>query len=58
MASDVYAIAANFVTPQVKPRLIIWGIAPRDLLDAAFPGAVTSDTAQYMNKIAGFESYC
>jgi hypothetical protein len=53
MASDAYAIASNFITPARKPQLIIWGIAPRDLLDAAFPGAATSDTAQYMNKIAG-----
>jgi len=53
MASDVYAIASNFITPSFKPKLIIWGIAPRDLLDSAFPGAYTSDTARYMNKIAG-----
>ena len=53
MASDVYAIAANFVSEKYKPRLIVWGIAPRDLIDAAFPGAITSDTARYMNKIAG-----
>lgn len=53
MASDVYAIASNFITPSFKPKLIIWGIAPRDLLDSAFPGATTSDTARYMNKIAG-----
>lgn len=55
MASDAYAIAANFITPKFKPQLIIWGIAPRDLLDSAFPGAITSDTAQYMNKIAGVD---
>ena len=53
MASDVYAIATNFVSEKYKPRLIVWGIAPRDLIDAAFPGAITSDTARYMNKIAG-----
>lgn len=52
MASDVYAIAANFVSERYKPHLIVWGIAPRDLIDAAFPGAITSDTARYMNKIA------
>ena len=55
MASDVYAIASNFIKPQSKPKLIIWGIAPRDLLDSAFPGAISSDTAQYMNKIAGYD---
>jgi hypothetical protein len=53
MASDVYAIANNFVSKGYKPRVIVWGIAPRDLIDSAFPGATTSDTARYMNKIAG-----
>ncbi len=55
MASDVYSIATNFITEKFKPRMIIWGIAPRDLVDSAFPGPMTSDTAQYMNKIAGKE---
>ena len=55
MASDVYSIATNFVTKEFKPRTIIWGIAPRDLIDSAFSGAITSDTAVYMNKIAGRE---
>jgi hypothetical protein len=55
MASDVYAIATNFIDDKFKPRVIVWGIAPRDLLDAAFPGAITSDTARYMNKIANKE---
>ncbi len=55
MASDVYAITTNFVSEKYKPRLIVWGIAPRDLIDAAFPGVTTSDTASYMNKIAGKE---
>jgi len=55
MASDVYAIGANFITDRFKPRTVIWGIAPRDLIDAAFPGPITSDTALYMNKIAGKE---
>ncbi len=53
MASDVYTMASNFITPNFKPRVIIWGIAPRDILDWAFPGAASTDTARYMNKIAG-----
>ncbi len=58
MASDVYAISTNFVRQNYKPRMIIWGIAPRDLLDAAFPAAISSDTAHYMNKIAGKDIIC
>lgn len=52
MASDVYAIASNFITHNFKPHTVLWGIAPRDFLDSAFPGAASSDTAHYMNKIA------
>ncbi len=55
MASDVYALAANFISERYKPRLIVWGIAPRDLIDAALPSAVSTDTASYMNKISGRE---
>ena len=52
MASDVYAIEKTLVDVAHHPRVIIWGIAPRDLVDAAFDGPSSSDTARYMNKIA------
>jgi Protein of unknown function (DUF1574) len=51
MASDVYAISQTLINATNHPKLIIWGIAPRDFLDSAFREPIASDTAQYMNKI-------
>jgi hypothetical protein len=53
MASDVYAIARTLINPMCPPKLIIWGIAPRDFVDTAFREPIVSSTAQYMNKISG-----
>lgn len=53
MASDAYAIERTMIDKANRPQLVVWGIAPRDLVDAAFDGAASSDTARYMNKIAG-----
>lgn len=52
MASDVYAIAKTLIHSTNSPKLIIWGIAPRDFVDAAFREPISSDTAKYMNKIS------
>jgi hypothetical protein len=52
MASDVYAIERTLIGEQQPPKVIVWGIAPRDFLDAAFDGPYSSDTARYMNRIA------
>lgn len=54
MASDVFAISSVFIKkPQNQPKMIVWGIAPRDIVDSTFAGVSTSDAARYMNKIAG-----
>lgn len=52
MASDVYAIDKTLVDGKHRPKVVVWGIAPRDFIDAAFDGPYSSDTARYMNKIA------
>ncbi len=52
MASDVYAIERTLIQSANCPRLIIWGIAPRDFVDTAFREPLASSTAQYMNRIS------
>lgn len=54
MASDAYAIEKALVDRHNRPKLIVWGVAPRDFVDSAFNGPLSSDTARYMNKIAGY----
>ncbi|MBU6455336.1 MAG: DUF1574 domain-containing protein [Cyanobacteria bacterium REEB67] len=36
----------------VKPKLIVWGIAPRDFLDATFLDPYSSTTVTYLDKIS------
>jgi len=59
MASDAYAIfhtLYNGTDPIVKnrflpPDVIVWGIAPRDLMDATFLDPYSSTTVAYLDKL-------
>jgi hypothetical protein len=53
MASDAYGIASVILKDQYKPRTIVWGIAPRDLVDRTFINPNESGIAQYVSKAAG-----
>lgn len=52
MASDVYALTTVALSGEYKPRTIIWGIAPRDFVDATFFKPETSETVRYMAQIS------
>jgi hypothetical protein len=52
MASDVYSLSTTLLKDAYKPKLIIWGIAPRDLLDASFGDPRNSETVRFMNKLS------
>ncbi len=53
MASDAYAIYAAMLAKGTVPKTIIWGVAPRDFLDATFPEPEDSRIVQYMSQIKG-----
>lgn len=48
-ASDSYMIAQNLMSGQKKPKLLIYGIAPRDLLDNNVKSPVTTDIFRYLS---------
>jgi hypothetical protein len=66
MASDAYAILralfgqdaslnnsnAEIQKRFVKPKLIVWGIAPRDFLDATFLDPYSSTTVTYLDRVS------
>jgi hypothetical protein len=60
MASDAYAILRvlfandNKVTKSLfaTPKMIVWGIAPRDFIDATFLDPYTSTTVMYLDRLA------
>lgn len=55
MASDVFAIASTLFSKNNQPNVVLWGIAPRDFLDATFGYPSDTETVRYMNKIADAE---
>jgi hypothetical protein len=52
MASDAYAIEKNLLIESKSPKLIVWGIAPRDLLDSSFTSPASSETFRYVSKLS------
>ncbi len=51
MASDAYALASTLLHGKLKPKAIIWGIAPRDFLDCELTDATSTDTYKYMSRL-------
>ncbi len=54
-ASDSYMIAQSMMSKQKKPQLLIYGIAPRDLLDNNVKSPVSTDIFRYLSS---FGSVC
>jgi hypothetical protein len=50
-ASDSYMIAQSMMSERKKPKLLIYGIAPRDLLDNNVKSPVTTDIFRYLSTI-------
>ncbi|CAN5561714.1 hypothetical protein BH10CYA1_BH10CYA1_26260 [soil metagenome] len=50
-ASDAYMIAKSLISSQKKPKLLIYGIAPRDLLDNNVKSPVTTDIFRYLSSL-------
>ncbi|HEY9784045.1 MAG TPA: hypothetical protein V6D17_01500 [Candidatus Obscuribacterales bacterium] len=51
MASDAYALSKFLLRKDQQP-LIVWGIAPRDLVDSSFQDPCDSETIHYLQKVA------
>jgi len=54
MASDAYLIARSLLTGEKQPKVIIYGIAPRDLIDNTLPSAASTETFRYLNRLSDF----
>ncbi|MBC7996571.1 MAG: hypothetical protein IAF58_01415, partial [Leptolyngbya sp.] len=44
MASDAYVITRTMLNGEKRPRAIVYGIAPRDLIDNTLPSAASTET--------------
>ncbi len=51
MASDAYVLARNLFTGNKQPKVIIYGIAPRDFMDNALKNPASTEIFKYMEKL-------
>lgn len=51
MASDAYALFSALIAPRKERPLLVWGIAPRDLVDSSFADPYNSETVRFLKKV-------
>ena len=56
MASDGYAIIKALLSKHSAPETIVWGVAPRDFLDATLTHSDETETVKLMSRIADEEN--
>lgn len=52
MASDAYVLCSTLL-PERKPKVLVYGIAPRDLMDNTLDSPASTDIFKYMSKLGG-----
>lgn len=56
MASDAYIIASSLLRGERKPEAIVYGIAPRDLMDNTLPSPASTETYKFATGFADLSS--
>ena len=51
-ASDAYAIFASMLNQQSAPKMLIWGVAPRDFVDRTYPHPEDTETVRYLTQVS------
>jgi len=52
MASDSYFITRSILAGDKRPKVIVYGIAPRDLIDNTLPSPASTETFKYLSRIS------
>jgi hypothetical protein len=52
MASDSYLITRSLLSGAKQPKVIVYGIAPRDLIDNTLPSPASTETFKYLSRIS------
>lgn len=52
MASDACALFRAMPAKSAERPLLIWGVAPRDLVDSSFSDPATTETVRYLDKVS------
>ena len=53
MASDAYALSSTLFKGEHKPKLIVYSIAPRDLMDNTLGSPASTEIFRFMSKVGG-----
>ena len=53
MASDAYALASTLFSQKRKPKVVIYGIAPRDFIDNILCSPASTETFRLMSRLDG-----
>jgi hypothetical protein len=56
MSSDAYAITATLLDGPQAPRILIYGIAPRDFMDNTLSSPASTETFKYLEKFGKTDS--
>lgn len=54
MASDAYLIARSLLVGDKQPKVIVYGIAPRDLIDNTLSSPASTETFKYLDRFSDF----
>ncbi len=54
MASDSYLITRSLLTGAKQPKVIVYGIGPRDLIDNTLPSPASTETFKFLSRISDF----
>lgn len=55
MASDAYVLSSTLFKGEHKPKLIVYSIAPRDLMDNTLGSPASTEIFRFMSKLGGTE---
>jgi hypothetical protein len=57
MPSDAFLITKFFLNEKKAPKLIVWGIGPRDFLDNLLPSPASTDPFRFLSRFGQLDDY-
>lgn len=55
MVSDAYALCSTLFVGDKKPKMLVYGIAPRDFMDNTLTSPASTETFRYMSRLGGLQ---
>lgn len=55
MVSDAYALCSTLFVGDKKPKVLVYGVAPRDFMDNTLTSPASTETFRYMSRLGGLK---